>query len=342
MHAGILIERIVRQTTVLIAQLSTAAGIRAPLSHIADQVFIELAREIESQGVARKVVADMFGLALRTYQRKVQRLAESATQRNMTLWEAVLEHVRKNDGVTRARLTQRFANDDPDQVAAVIADLVGSGVIYSSGRGAHSIFRALSADERRAVAESSELDAITGLVWLETYRRDSASIAELAAELGVSREQVERALAALLSEQRVTLQTGSGEPRYEASSFFIPLGAEHGWEAAVCDHFSAVALAIGLKLAKGPRTTATENVGGATYAFDIHDQHPARERVLALLREERARVSALWDEVRAHNLAHPVDEHKKTSVTFYFGQAVIEADSQPTPSTPAPREGEVS
>ena len=63
-----LIEGIVQQTTVLIAQISTAAGLRAPLARVADQVFLELAREIEAQGVGRKVVADMFGLALRTYQ----------------------------------------------------------------------------------------------------------------------------------------------------------------------------------------------------------------------------------------------------------------------------------
>jgi hypothetical protein len=68
-------------------------------------------------------------------------------------------------------------------------------------------------------------------------------------------------------------------------------------------------------------------VGGATYAFDLHDAHPARERVLALLREERARISALWDEVRQHNIAHPVEEHLKTRVTFYFGQSVIEPDA---------------
>jgi hypothetical protein len=326
MHAGILIERIVRQTTVLIAQLSTAAGIRAPLSHIADQVFIELSREIESQGVARKVVADMFGLALRTYQRKVQRLAESATQRNTTLWEAVLDHVRKHDGITRARLGQRFANDDPEQVAAVISDLVSSGLVYTSGRGGNTIFRALSPDERRAVAQGDELEAITGLVWFETYRRDSASVDELTAELTIDKSAVERALATLLAEQRVTLRPGHGEPRYEASSFFIPLGAEHGWEAAVCDHFTAVATAIGIKLGKGARTSASENVGGATYAFDIHEGHPARERVLALLREERERVSALWEEVRKHNQAHPIDDALKTSVTFYFGQSVIEAE----------------
>ena len=327
MHARILIERIVRQTTVLIAQLSTAAGIRAPLAHIADQVFLELAREIEAQGVARKVVADMFGLALRTYQRKVQRLAESATQRNTTVWEALLDHVRENDGITRARLLQRFANDDPEQLAAVIADLVASGVIYASGRGSHTIYRALSAEERRVVAESDELEAVAGLLWLAIYRSAGASLDQLAAELAIDPQLAQRGIAQLLGEQRITLVQGSAPPRYRASTFLIPLGAEHGWEAAVCDHFTAMASAIALKLAGAPRSTAADCVGGATYAFDIHDRHPARERVLALLGEERQRISALWDEVRQHNESHPVDEGSKSRVTFYFGQSVIEADA---------------
>ncbi len=63
-------QYIVRQTTVLLAQISTAAGVRAPLAHVADQVFFELGRELEAQGVRRNVVADMFGLALRSYQMK--------------------------------------------------------------------------------------------------------------------------------------------------------------------------------------------------------------------------------------------------------------------------------
>src|SRR5258705_12622665 len=88
MQLKLLIDGIVRQTTVLIAQLSTASGVRAPLAHVADQVFVELAREIEAQGVRRQVVADMFGMALRSYQKKMRRLAEGETVRERTLWEA--------------------------------------------------------------------------------------------------------------------------------------------------------------------------------------------------------------------------------------------------------------
>ena len=80
MDLKLLIDGIVRQTTVLIAQLSTSAGVRAPLAHVADQVFLELAREIEALGVGRRVAADMFGMALRSYQKKMQRLTESASE----------------------------------------------------------------------------------------------------------------------------------------------------------------------------------------------------------------------------------------------------------------------
>ena len=41
MDTKLLIDAIVQQTTVLIAQLSTAAGIRAPLARLADQVFLD-------------------------------------------------------------------------------------------------------------------------------------------------------------------------------------------------------------------------------------------------------------------------------------------------------------
>ena len=96
MNIQFLIDSIVRQTTVLIAQLATSGGARAPLAHVANQVFLDLATELEAHGIGRKVGADMFGLALRSYQRKIQRLSESATQRGRSLWEAVFDFLIKS------------------------------------------------------------------------------------------------------------------------------------------------------------------------------------------------------------------------------------------------------
>ena len=50
MNSQLLIDAIVRQTMVFIAQLSTVDGVRSPLSHIADSMFVNLVRELESQG----------------------------------------------------------------------------------------------------------------------------------------------------------------------------------------------------------------------------------------------------------------------------------------------------
>src|SRR6185369_9709449 len=69
--ARLLIEAIVRQMTVLLAELATSGGLRAPLANVADRVFIELARELDEHGVSRSVSADMFGMALRTYLRRI-------------------------------------------------------------------------------------------------------------------------------------------------------------------------------------------------------------------------------------------------------------------------------
>jgi hypothetical protein len=139
MNLKLLIDGIVGQTTVLIAQLSTSQGVRSPLAHLADQVFVELSRELEAQGVKQRVAADMFGMALRSYQKKMRRLAESQSAQNRSLWEAVLSFVGEGE-VGRDRIEERFKRDGTREVAAVLNDLVRSGLVYSTGGGPRLTF----------------------------------------------------------------------------------------------------------------------------------------------------------------------------------------------------------
>ena len=140
MNIRLLIDSIMQQTTVLIGQLSTAAGVRAPLARVADQVFLDLARELDTQGVAQRVAADMFGLALRSYQKKIRRLTESASVPDRTLWQAVLEHVGEKQRARRSDVLARFRADGDREVGAVLNDLVGSGLIYQTGHGAEALY----------------------------------------------------------------------------------------------------------------------------------------------------------------------------------------------------------
>jgi hypothetical protein len=155
----------VRQTTVLIAQLATSGGVRAPLAHIANQVFIDLARELEAQGVSRTVGADMFGMALRTYQRKTQRLRESVTMRGRSLWEAVLEYLQSEDVVTRSAVLMRFRQDDHTLVRGVLRDLTEGGFVFSSGSGEGTAYRAARAEELAKLREAEGASAFNALLW---------------------------------------------------------------------------------------------------------------------------------------------------------------------------------
>ncbi len=56
----------------LVAYLATAGGVRAPLARVANQVFADLSAELAAQGVTKTVIADMFGMALSTFHRRVR------------------------------------------------------------------------------------------------------------------------------------------------------------------------------------------------------------------------------------------------------------------------------
>ena len=280
-----LIDAIMRQTTVLIAQLSTVAGIRAPLATMADQVFFDLAREIEAQGVSRKVAADMFGLALRSYQKKMQRLAQSKTDSSQTLWSAVLEHLRKTGGASRQGIDHHFRNDDALDLAAVLKDLITSGLVSATGRGSNTYYTVSSAEARATLANEGELDAITSFVWLAIYDHQQIARGELLGQLPYPSTLCERAIDSLIDEGRVEQVSAGNEPVLRCTQLHIPVGAELGWEAAVFDHFRAAATAIGAKLRRSAvRSQRGDLIGGARSRSASKTAIPSKPRSTACSR----------------------------------------------------------
>jgi hypothetical protein len=321
MDSRLLIDSIVRQTTVLLAHLSTAAGLRAPLANVADQVFVQLAREIESQGVGRKVAADMFGLALRTYQRKVQRLGEEVAP-GQSLFQAILSYLEESGSASRQKLIEKFSSKDEVVVMAVVNDLVSSGLVYRTGRGPRSVVGLVPDADLTRLARNDEGGALEDFVWLAVFKEPGMTERAFAERFG-DRDAVHRALAVLVADGRVQRVERAGETVLESGPFVVPVGATRGWEAAVFDHFQAVTTAIMSKLRNiGPRSVSGELIGGTTVHFGIHDAHPHRDEVLGSLERVRAVMEVLREKVTQYNLAHPVPEEERTRVTFYFGQSM--------------------
>jgi len=327
MHIKMLIDSIMQQTTILVGQLSTAAGIRAPLSRIADQVFVDLAQELDNQGVGRRVAADMFGMALRSYQKKLRRLTESQSAANRTLWRAVLEHIRENQRVRKAELLNRFYRDGEREVGAILTDLVGSGLIYQTGRGIDAVYGVTSERDLRYLAGADDPESFAPVLWSSVFDHPGINEKKLAKLLDFDPEMVGRAVSSLISEGRLRRDAPGPDAPLFAEDILVPVGATTGWEVAVHDHFRAVANAIACKVRTGSVLSRDSDiVGGATLSFDISEQHPHKEKVFGLLADVRERINALWNEVEAYNKRHPISESDLRRVFFYFGQYVQDDD----------------
>jgi len=325
MNAQILIDAVVRQTMVLIAQLSTADGVRSPLSHVADEVFISLVRELEHQGVGKKVIADMFGLALRSYQQKVQRLSESATRRGITLWSAIHSFLGEQPSATRDDVLGHFKHDEELKVRSILSDLVESGLVCRSGKGQDTRYRLATDDELEQLGNSASVDmeaTNAALVWVNVYREGPLHGARLAELLPLPQAALDAALQRLMREERVRVEQRPEGAFWTTEQCLIPVGEAAGWEAAVIDHHRSVLNALAAKVVSGKHVSAAaDEVGGTTWSFDLWPGHPRENEVRKLLSTLRSQVVPLWNEVAAYNKENrPAHTYK---VTVYCGQYLV-------------------
>jgi hypothetical protein len=312
----ILIDNIVRQTTVLIAQLATSGGVRAPLAQIADRVFLDLSRELESQGLSRKVMADMFGMALRSYRRRIRQLSESSTVRGRTLWEAVLDFLSQGTLVTREEVLRRFARDEEALVKGVLNDLCESGLVFRTGSAKDAAYRTATAAEMAEL--SARAEGLDELVWILVYREGPISAETLKARTTLGAEALQQCLERLQEARRIDV---GEDGLFRSGSITLPLGAHEGWEAAIFDHFQAVVRTICARLMASSEPTVEAETGGSTYTFRVWPGHPLADEVKSFLGEFRERQSELRKRVDAYASEHPPPSVYEQVVT-YGGQSV--------------------
>jgi len=326
MEPTLLIDAIVRQTTVLIAQLATSAGVRAPLTRTANQVFLDLVGQLKEQGLGNKVIADMFGLALSTYHDKVRRMSESQSERGRSLWEATFSYVHERESLLQTEVLTRFRNDDEASVRAVLNDLVESGLVFRSGRGDGTTLRAARPEEVSLARDPTDA-GVASLVWLVVHRQGPTTLMDIRAMVPVDVERLERVLSRLLAEGRVEIRGQKPDERYAVGDCVIAAGDATGWEAAVFDHYQAVVTAICSKLRRGAQKSAADDaLGGSTYGFTVLPGHPHHDEVVGILAKLRSDLSQLRQKVHDYNASHAGPPEERIGVIAYVGQNVIEGD----------------
>jgi hypothetical protein len=289
-------------------------------------VFLDLVRELDQQGVSRKVGADMFGMALRSYQRKIQRVSESNTDRGRSLWEAIFDYLDKEKMATRSQALARFHRDDEQLVRGVLHDLTESGLIFSTGTGDGTVYRMATGEELahfRTVQEDDQAPSLDAMLWTVIYREGPCRREDLMRRLNVDDDLIEASLERLLNAARVERDAAGA---YRCLKLDVPYGSSTGWEAAVFDHFQAIVKTICAKLRTDQSAMPTDTIGGSTYTFVTWPGHPLEGEVLGGLAKFRERADDLRARVDAYNAQHGIpDRHRK--VTSYGGQCLVEEDS---------------
>lgn len=320
MNAQILIHSVVQQTMVFIAQLATAGGVRAPLAQVANQVLLDLTLELHNQGLKKNVIADMFGMSLRTYHRKVRELAQSGSVDGRTVWEALLEFIQEREPVSYAEIARRFARDDREVIAGVLNDLVNTGIAYRTGRGNCAVYRAAAAADFLEADHEERLVAHQYLVWQAVYRNSPASVPLLCSATGLQERAVEVALQSLLDGDRIQ-RSATETSTYTSDRLEVPVGQAIGWEAAVFDHFQAMVGAIASKLTRGDnRAEQRDQTGGATYSLDLWPGHPLEKEAKGTLARTRQAMEDL--RTRIDRINQSSGRTKSEQVIFYVGQYV--------------------
>lgn len=331
MNSQLLVDAIARQSLVFMSQVSSAEGAPSPLQHAADEVFVSVVRELEEQGFGGKVIAGMFGLALRAYRRKARRLAESVTARGVTLWGAVHAFLTEGGEASRREIRDRFAHDEKGTVRGVLDDLEASGLVRRRGRGKHTRYRAATATELEALGLSGATNSAEtnqALVWVHVCHAGPLGKEQLTELLPLAPALLEDALAALVADGRVRTEEGPDGTRYATDRCLIPVGDTAGWEAAVIDHHRAVLNALAAKIQNGRHGSAADDeVGGTTVSYDLWPGHPKEREVRELLAGTRRRLAELWQEVEDLNREQAANEGYR--ITFYCGQYRLEDERTP-------------
>jgi len=317
MNAQILIQAVIQQTTVFLAQLATAGRLRAPLAQVNSQVFLDLSTELQNQGLKKNVIADMFGMTLRTYHRKVRELSQSRSVEGRSLWEAVLDFVRQEEHVSALEIDQRFARDDRDVVAGVLGDLVDSGFCSRSGRGSRAVYRLAPAGDFEDPTSARDV-AQEYLVWQTVFRHGSLDFERLLLLTRLPEEACRQALDALVAAGRVE-RSGTDPQQLSSTELDVPVGQSEGWEAAIFDHYQAMLGALCAKLQRGDnRAERHDETGGATYSLDLWPGHPLEQEALGCL--ERVRVTMENLRERLDQVNRGQEQKVSERLVFYVGQ----------------------
>ena len=177
-------------------------------------------------------MADMFGAPLRTFQRRAAAAEEDWRLDNRSLWQRIYTEIRKRPVVLRNELLATFYRADESVVRGILLELSDSGLVFRSGSGDRTAFRAASDEELEALGLAPLDNGNRHYVWLTIYQHKPATLDTLATVSGLPRSDVQAEVEALVAENLVSrIEDDQGSVTYTTGDARVPGGSGRrlGW-----------------------------------------------------------------------------------------------------------------
>lgn len=322
MSEKVLFRALVSQSARLIARVITLTNARPNLAHLHEDFFYELSKHLQTYGVPRRVAADMFGLAMRSYLRRIRKYSNDLDYREhqLSLWQIVYETISEKPGIQRQSLLDSFSFSQYDSVCSVLRHLCEVGLVVENKTNGHKCYNAC----RNNLTKIS-VDEVAQYIWAMVFMHGETTYpySSLLREAGplFGEDLVSSALNVLVEDGYI-VQVDENGPSY--STVKNNLEQPFGWLVAVTIHIDSIFEAIVTKLSLLHEESQHQiDVRGGTWTFRLHHNHPFKKRIESLFDSYEKQIKELFVLVRTHNdsIATQHDD-EEFQIDFYMGQGV--------------------
>ncbi|MFN3200585.1 MAG: helix-turn-helix domain-containing protein [Bradymonadia bacterium] len=312
----VLIEQIIHSTAVLLAEVSTMNGARTPLSDIFDLLFMDISAHLEQKGITRKVIADMFGMSTRTFQRRVHRIREFKPDEK-TIWMSVIGYIHHSEGCGRQEIIDNFLQYDEGQIISILNDLIANNVIAKTDKGYTETSKTSSFFHTLCEEESL-------LVWAHVYRHGPMKTSEISEDLHLPIELAEQIIASLVEQNKASYL--EAQDAYTCRECYIPVGSVEGFYASMFEHYGTVIRTMITRLHNISSKPTDQSTGMSTISFNVFEGHVHYEDVTGILADFREQVNRVWYAVLEENKRKNLPREGVQKVEFYMGQNIYPLD----------------
>lgn len=319
--ANLLIRTLFELTAQMSVDVIHASGARPDLKHIMDEVFMTFAEQFHEIGLPRSVAADMFGLVVRSYLKRIQNYEENRGEVSQPLWKRILLLIAEEPNIDLETLLSRFPVGYVKSVKTSLNDLCDQGVLVETRR--RKVVRyTIGLDTQ---VEEDKYEQVKQFVWLLIFNAKQPLTHEKISQTlhpVYSGELIEQCLGDLIAEGRVAQNQSTTPSSYVNNGQETP--PPFGWESAVYMHLHAVFNALMLKLNMMIHDDAPNvpghYIGGSTWTFRLWEGHPMEDEVLNTLSQQREAMQVLFERSKTHE--EPEDQEQIYQCDLYVGQGL--------------------